>query len=263
MSALFNVQACPKFVEVSVGTATAEQAEALVNVLERACKFGRFEERVEAGQGYRTMRLRMNVEFADAIAQFVASLSVADLFAESEVLRKANAERAIKLAAVAAEQEHIMALSALGFAALMADRSGGKLSIARESGDDLVLSAKERMPVTHFKALARLAKYNYRTREFTTRGNDLGLRTREGLLVLADKLSRTRTNLTKVDIAARKPRIASKRRATSGPLDMDYAEACEDFGKIQALEWYRAGRLTDRPVRPDQYPGDPATVAPW
>lgn len=263
MTQLFTVTAYGPFAEVGVGSATAEEAEALANVLARTMQFGRFREIVGLGADYSLMLLRFPAHRADALSAYVNGLSKSFLSEEIHTLNARKAEWTAKDAALAEEQAGVVALSVAKFGSLLSQRSGGKLAVASNCGPDLVLRVGELLPVTHFNALARLTVYNRKTREFTVAQRLLDLQRRDGLLALADKLARSKKKVTREDVVARKERMSAKRAATDGPLDMDFWEASEDFGKVQAMKWYHAGLLTDKPTRPGQHPDDPETIAPW
>ncbi|WP_156004440.1 hypothetical protein [Thiomonas sp. FB-6] len=128
------------------------------------------------------------------------------------------------------------------FMRLFCDRCGEKLA-AKPFQGNFVVSTKELLPVTHFKALARLTKYDAHTREFSA--TRLSQAERVKLLDLAVKIGKSKKKVTREDILARRKRIREKQNADNAPLHMDFSEAAEDFGRQQALEWLRQGRLDE------------------
>lgn len=217
LTPLFKLTVCGPRAFVEAGAACADQAEALAQRLADTRLFGPFRESIAAGGTYASMQLSFPFEQAEALSAFLLTLTSADLETQVQVMRLAKAAIGTARAEAAAEESRISKLNAVELAQEVATRSAGKLVAARLYGTELVLSAPELLPVTHFKTLAKLTHYSSGTRLFTVQARNLGLQTKQGLLALADKLARSHKKVTKADIAERRDKIAMK-RAESRPL---------------------------------------------
>ncbi len=238
---LFALTTYPGYISVTRGTATRQQLAALGTLLEQSSRlFSFFEMRQPGGNWPESLRVRgpKSRELPD----FVAHLEVESL--EAEVERLVHGKRQIELQVEAEEafEAQVERKSLLEFATMFCERTNGKLKVKLDR-PDFVVTAAELLPVTHFKALARVTTYNGARREFSAKSLDKFDRLK--LLKIADKIAKSTKKVTKEDILARRDAIRAKKSADTGPLDMDFWEASEDFGKERALAWMREGRLTE------------------
>ncbi len=253
---LFRIQEYAGHVLVTVDNATAEEAQALAELLSRSRKFGAFRQSVSTGTiGYSSQVLRFDPSQAAVIANFLGSLTKADLAAEVVLILEAKAQTAARQQAFA----EMVSLPTVAFAELLEARSAGKLRALSMVCGTFVIKAAELMPVSHFKALARLTRYDGKAKTFNLRNCEMDGKTRQSLLDFASKLSRSTKVVTHSDISARRTKLRGKAKFKC--LNIDYMEALEDHGQAQADEWLREGRLTDSPGKPDHE--DKLLRCPW
>ncbi|BAL23676.1 hypothetical protein [Azoarcus sp. KH32C] len=212
---------------------------ALANILDRAM-LGTFRQTFE-----RNTRKTVHLEIPHPTMRLAKALLMRtttddlDAAAAEVVLRERKARE--EETARARYEGEIQLLTPRGMAERLVAASMGRLLISSVIGG-LTLKVSELLPVTHFKALARLTRYEAKTRLFRASCNDLNdLGWRLKLLALAERIGKSTKKVTVADIAARRERVRAKVR----PLDMDFSEACEDFGEERARKWLQEGRLTE------------------
>ena len=238
---LFAITTYPGYITVARGTASPQQLAALGTLLEQSSRlFSFFEIRHPGGSWPETLRVRGPK--SRELPSFVANLEVESLEVEVERLVHGKRQFELQVEAEEAFEAQVERKSLFEFAAMFCERTNGKLKVKLYQ-PDFVVTAAELLPVTHFKALARVTTYNGAKREFSAKSLDKFDRLK--LLKIADKIGKSTKKVTKEDILARRERIRAKKSADTGPLDMDFWEASEDFGKAQALVWMRQGRLTE------------------
>ena len=259
---LFTLQALGDQVCVVVDSATALQAQAFADRIAKTREFGPFRDLLTPGAGYASMTLCFAAELAEPLQAFLTTLAAADLAEDINAIEVAQT----KVAAAKTESTRIASMSVAEFLQELQTRSGNKLfgrlvqGASRFSPVSIVeLRAADLMPVTHFKALARLTTYVWKTKTFKVHIEELGGQKRESLLGFVDELKRSTKKVTAADIAARKAERNSRTAANSGGYDMDFTEAMEDFGVERAKQWYREGKLSDSPGKPDHA----SYGAPW
>jgi len=258
LAPLFKLTVCGPRALVEAGSSCADQAEALAQRLADTRLFGPFRESISSGGTYTTMQLAFPAELAEALSAYLLTVTSDDLEAEVQAMRLAKAAIGTARAEAAAEELRISKLGAIELAQEVATRSAGKLVVARLYGAELVLSSPELLPVTHFKALAKLTRYDSGTRLFTVQARDLGLQTRARLLALADKLAKSHKKVTKADIAERRSKIALK-RAASRPLaglsddDLeDLSDTHRSVDVIAEIDRRDANRIRNSEVRAER-----------
>lgn len=221
LQALFTAKIVGKTVMICTATASKLQVRALPEMLARTRSLGAFRETCSLdGSNVRLTFLTATLEQVQAVLANTTPEHLADDIAAIELAIETHAT-------AAAETIRINALSTEEFGKMLCIRSSQKLCTApTHVFGNLVLTSSTLIPVTHFKVLAKLAKYDWKTKSFTITNSDLDSTTRNKLLVLADKLARSTKIVTPADIAARK----AKRKATqSVPGGAVLEELIEDF----------------------------------
>jgi hypothetical protein len=198
---LFEAQPIGKVVILRATTASNIESHALSNLLGRTCALGEFGH-TQKQDGSDT-QLTFYKATLERVNSFLADTAVEKLSNEVVMLGKATALRD----AAIAEAEKINSLTPLEFGRLLGSRSAEKLILVEAfDGVKLVLKTSMLIPVTHFKTLAKLTKYEGKTKTFTVRTLDLNASTRHQLLQLADKLAKSTKKVSQEDIAARRAR---------------------------------------------------------
>jgi hypothetical protein len=104
----------------------------------------------------------------------------------------------------------------------------------------LAVKTMDLIPVTHFKKLAQLGRWNSKTRCFEY-ALPLTPALRDKLYAAATALGRSTKKVTTADIATRRKRI----REACNKLDMDFMECAEDFDLDFAIKMRNEGRLVE------------------
>jgi hypothetical protein len=201
LQVLFEVQVIPKGVLLKMTDASVTQARALASMLNRTRALGEFRHTQSPdGSDVQLTFFRSNV---DQVTRFLCDTSVDTLMADIAMIEDASATYASNLV----ETKRVNNLSIRDFGQLLNSRSVGKLLVVDPyEQTKLLLRTSVLIPVTHFKTLASLTKYDGKTRTFTVQRAFLGESTREKLLQLADKLAKSTKRVTLEDIAARRAR---------------------------------------------------------
>ncbi len=222
--ALFSCSPIPNGVSVIAVAASKDQSLALANMWYHSRAVGTFRQFVTK----ESSELRVLGTTLAAVQGALAGVTVESLLPYVKAIEQSRDDAQIK----ANEDKELKSMSLEEFGRLLCRRSGEKLRLVHgmQSHASQRLGIKTihfqsvaLMPVTHFKEAARLAKYVSAGRLFAY-SEDLGsdLTSRQKLLSLADKISRSTKKVTKEDIAARR---AS--RLTYG--GMPTQEEIEDF----------------------------------
>ena len=236
-SELFKFTDLAGCVLVTAGIASPPQLAALSNLLVQKRQVHRLFEIRQTGNPW-PESLRISGKTRQNAEALLAGLSSAELEQESARLIRAQQDFEARMDF----ERKLGEMSLVEFMKLFCAHSGDKLRM-KAFQPHFIVTASELLPVTHFKALARMTDYNGRTREFSA--SHLSQAKRVKLLELATKIGKSKKKVTREDILARRKRIREKHDADSGPLHMDFYEASEDFGNQKALEWLRQGRLDE------------------
>lgn len=238
LQALFTAAIVGKTVMICTGTASKVQVRALPEMLARTRCLGAFRETYSLdGSDVRLTFLTATLEQVQAFLANTMPEHLADDIAAHELAVETHA-------AAATETMYINSLSLDAFGKLLCIRSAQKLCIAPiHVFDNLVLTVSTLIPVTHFKVLAKLAKYDWKTKSFTITTSDLDATTRRKFLVLADKLARSTKVVTPADIAARKSKRMSIHSAPRGAalddLIEDFMYDVYGYDSEQNRQWAR------------------------
>lgn len=201
LHSLFEAQPIGNVVILRATSASNLQSHALSNLLGRTCALGEF--RHTQKHDGSDMQLTFYKAKFERVDSFLGDTAVKKLSDEVEMLEKEATLRA----SVIAEAEKINKLTPSEFGQVLVSRSAGKLMLIEAcDGVKLVLKTSMLIPVTHFKTLAKLTKYEGKTKTFIVRTLDLNASTRDQMLKLADKLAKSTKKITPEDIAARRGR---------------------------------------------------------
>lgn len=238
LQALFTAKIVGKTVMICTATASKLQVRALPEMFARTRSLGPFREtRSLDGSNVQLTFLTATLEQVQAVLANTTPEHLADDIAAIELAIETHA-------AEAAETIRVNSLSSDAFGKLLCLRSGQKLCTApTHVFDHLVLTSSTLLPVTHFKLLAKLTTYDWKTKSFTITKSDLDATTRNKLLVLADKLARSSKVVTPADIAARKAKRMATQPAPSGAalddLIEDFMYDVYGYDSEQNRQWAR------------------------
>ena len=220
LDTLFEAHSIENVVLLVATSATTPQAHALVNMLSRTCALGEF--RYSQSLDASNLKLTFIKATLERVNAFITSISMDQLSDEVAMIEKANA----KYAAANAEAERVNKLSPRELGLLLCSRSAEKLlMVDMHDHTKLTLRTSLLIPVTHFKTLAKLTEYDWKTKTFTVREKRMDPSTRDKLLELADKLAKSTKKVTIEDIAARK---ASRKATYSHLTSSELEELIED-----------------------------------
>ena len=238
LQSLFTVKAYRDCVTLCMSGATNLQAYALADWLHRTRTLGTFRQ-IQNVDGS-DCQLRFATATLEQVQQLMTAVSTEDLFEDIAAIEQTAARRAT----AQAQAKRITAMSPAEFGQLLHERSAGKIRLAAAPfHGDLALTTVELMPVTHFKALARLTTYNGKLRRFTVSSGQLGLTKRERLLELADKLARSTKKVTHADVAARRAMRKPRQSVPSGAeLENLIEDYVHDFYGYDSAENFKAAR---------------------
>lgn len=226
--ALFVCATFPNWVSVTAATANKIQSLALANMWYSSRAVGTFRQLVTK----ESSELHVLGTSFEAVQGALASVTVEALQPYVDVIERARCEAQTKVKA----GEVLKSMRLEDFGRLVCSRSGAKLKpftgalrhrFHRPGTATFQFQSVALLPVTHFKALARLTEYQSSDRAFAyseTWGADLT--TREKLLSLADKIARSTKKVTKEDIAARR---ASRNTWRDMPTQEEIEEHIIDF----------------------------------
>jgi 1-aminocyclopropane-1-carboxylate deaminase/D-cysteine desulfhydrase-like pyridoxal-dependent ACC family enzyme len=219
LQTLFTAMTIGKTVMIFTGTANKLQVRAFPEVLARSRRLGAFRETYSLdGTDVQLRFVTATLEQVEAVLADMKPEHLTDVIAELELA-------IAKHAAADTETARVDELSIAKFGELLFTRSAQKLrSTASHAFGNLVLTTSTLIPVTHFKVLAKLAKYERKTKRFTITVSDLDATTRSKLLELADKLARSTKIVTHADIADRKAKRMATLPATYGVASDDLIE---------------------------------------
>jgi hypothetical protein len=198
---LFETKFFGNVVLLTVTSASVPQARALANMLNRSRALGEFRHTQNLDGG--DMQLTFFKATLVRVNAFIASVTIEQLSAEVAMIERV----AVQYAAVLAEEERVNSLHFRDFGQLLCSRSSGKLLMTDfHDQTKLVLKTLVLIPVTHFKTLAKLTKYDGKAKTFTIGIRDLNASIRDKLLRLADTLAKSTKKITIEDIAERRAR---------------------------------------------------------
>ena len=219
---------------------TIELFDKIKHLEEQIC---RSLERAGVGQFYGGGQLRF-VGKADALKSRILSiLEKMDSVELNAGHTKFEEECRVSYAA----REAFLALKPAEFVSLVEQASNQKLvrgQALQFNSRTIVLKAGAMMPVTHFKRLASIGRWDSKSQCFEY-ALPLAEDIRDRLLAAARALGRSKKQVTLADVANRAASRLAKSRSTNDKLDMDFAECREDFGLEYAIEMQKAGRLID------------------
>lgn len=157
---------------------------------------------------------------------------------ELDELMKMEHERKL----VAAARLQFLALPTADFGEMLNTASSDKLRYIASSDSTLRLRPTELLPVTHFKKLAKIGRWNASDGnfEFTIPLQPLG---KDKLLAAASAVGRSTKKVTKDDIVARRKAILAKNLANCPIPKMDFEEAAQACGTAWAMSAEAAGLL--------------------
>lgn len=238
LQSIFTAVQTGKSVRLLMAGANSLQARAFAELLARSRRLGSFRQTqsLDASDVELTF-FNATIEQVQAVLDALTTGHLADEIAVIEFANAKHEEAAI-------ERNRVDAMPSDEFGRLLETRSKGKLcSLSTRTYGDLVLTTSALLPVSHFKALARLTTYKWKPRSFTTAKTNLDSKTREGLLILADKLARSTKTVTNEDVAARKMKRRGPQKAISGEALEDAVEDLmyDLYGhdSLQTRQWTR------------------------
>ena len=198
---LFETKFIGNVVMLTVTSASVPQARALANMLHRSRALGEF--RHTQNLDGADMQLTFFKATLERVNAFIAGVTIGQLSAEVAMVERVAGQHA----AVLAEEQRVNSLNVRDFGQLLGSRSSGKLLMVNlHDQTKLVLKTTLLIPVTHFKTLARLTKYDGKAKTFTVGIRDLDTSIRSKLLRLADTLAKSTKKVTVEDIAERRAR---------------------------------------------------------
>jgi hypothetical protein len=198
-------------VAITARTANEIQSLALAELLHTTRQLGAFRQLVTE----KSSELRIMGRSIDAVQAVLSTITEESL---EPYVRSIEQARHAVLEKEAADKA-VMRMSLPEFGKLLCDRSNSRLRtlsgpVQRQYGSGvatLKFQSVDLLPVTHFKALARLAPYDSRERVFVYAESwEADSYRRLELLPLADKIARSTKKVTREDIAARKAKRVAK-----------------------------------------------------
>lgn len=230
---LFRCIPVARGVAVTALRANKIQCLALADLLHTTRQLGVFQQSVYKDD----IELRIPAGSLDNVQAFLNNITEECLEPHIRSVELAH-EAALKQEA---EKEAVKKMTVSEFGQLLFQRSGSRLMVysgavrrlrVSPCAETLLFKSSRLLPVTHFKALARLANYHSPDQVFVysdPAGGDLSSRLE--LLALAEKIARSKKKVTVADIAARRAKQRAKMAAPNADQIEQYIIDMFGFGE--------------------------------